>query len=427
VKAFALFVVTLATALCAAGGAWADEARPGVSVIKVEGAIGPATATYISRAIEEAFAKGSQCLVIKLDTPGGLLDTTKEIVREFLAAPVPVVVYVEPEGAGAISAGLFITLAAHVAAMAPATNIGAAHPVTPGREMDSVMKEKIVSYAVSYIETIAARRDRNVEWAKAAVRESASITSERALELNVIDLVAKDLPELLRKIDGRQIEGRTLRTADAEVVEIEMRLRERVFQMLWRPEVMMILMLIAIYGIIGELSNPGAIIPGMVGAIAFILLLYMAAALPINVAGFALIGLAIVLFIIEVFTPTYGVLTAGGIVAFVLGALMLFDHPDAAFQLSLVWVIPAAVVTALFFAFVVGAGLRAQSLPVRAGRETLIGKTVPALTRIDQQRGRVFVEGEYWSAVSDGPVEEGQLVEIVGIEGLTLKVKPKTS
>jgi membrane-bound serine protease (ClpP class) len=401
-----------------------------VCLINVEGAIGPATATYIARSIDEAAGAGAECLIIQLDTPGGLLDSTKAIVQKFLESKVPVVVYVAPPGAWAGSAGCFITIAADVAAMAPTTSIGAAHPVSIGggeQKADPAMKQKLENFATSYIETIAARRKRNVEWAKSSVRESSAITAEKALELNVIEIIAKDLPDLLKQLDGREVAGKTLKTAGAETNRLPMTLRERVFQMVWRPEVMFVLMLITIYGIIGELSNPGAVLPGVVGAIALILLLYMAAILPVNVAGFALIALAIALFVVDVFAPTHGVLTVGGIVAFFLGSLMLFDRAEPVYRLSLALIIPATAVTAAFFTFVVAAGLRAQFLPVRAGRETMLGRVVPALTRIDAQGGRVFVEGEYWNATSNEPVEPGQPVEIVDVQGLILKVKRKQS
>jgi membrane-bound serine protease (ClpP class) len=400
-----------------------------VGLIKVKGAIGPATASYIARAIDVASERGDTCLVIELDTPGGSLDSTKEIVQTFYASKVPTVVYVFPDGAWAGSAGCFITLAADVAAMCPGTSIGAAHPVSvgPGGEekTSDVMKEKLENFASSYIASIAQKRGRNEEWAKSSVVTSQSITATKALELKVIDLIAKDLPDLLSQLDDREVGGKTLKTANASVVDIPMTTQERVLQLLSHPELMMILMLVAIYGIIGELSNPGAILPGVVGAIALVLVLYMATILPVSTAGLALIGLAVVLFIVDIYAPTHGVLTFGGIVAFFLGALMLFNRADPAFRLSLVYIIPATLVTAAFFIFVVGAGLRAQFLPVRAGRETMLGKTVPALARIDAGTGKIFVEGEYWNAVSDVPIEPGHPVEIVGINGLTLKVKPK--
>jgi membrane-bound serine protease (ClpP class) len=401
-----------------------------VGLIKINGAIGPATASYIARAIDVAAARDYACLIIELDTPGGLLDSTKEIVQKFYASPVPTVVYVSPSGGGAGSAGCFITLAADVAAMAPNTTIGAAHPVSMGgageEKTDDVMRKKLENYASSFMEGIAEKRGRNVEWAKSSVVSSESITAEKALDLKVIDLIANDMPDLLKQLDGREVGEKVLKTAGAKVAPIPMSAREKLFQVLWRPEVMLVLMLITIYGIIGELSNPGAILPGVVGAIALILALYMAAILPINAAGLALMGLAITLFIIDVFAPTHGILTFGGIVAFFLGALMLFNRAEPGFRLSLYYIIPATALTALFFIFVVGAGLRAQLLPVRAGRETMLGKTAPALARIDAAGGKVFIEGEYWNAVSDAPVEPGREVEIVGINGLTLKVKPKS-
>lgn len=415
-------------ALVAAGSFTSLQAGT-VGLLKVNRAIGPATASYIARGIQVAAARGDACLVVQLDTPGGLLDSTKDIVQSFYGSPVPIIVYVAPSGANATSAGCFITLAADVAAMAPNTSIGAAHPVAMGgggsqEKPDEVMKEKLENYASSYIEAIAEKRGRNVEWARASVTKSESVTAEKALNLKVIDLIAKDMPDLLAKLDGREINGKKLQTAGAAVVDIRMMARERFFQVLWRPEVMLILMLAAIYGIIGELSNPGAILPGVVGGIALILALYMGAILPINVAGLALIGLAVVLFIADIFAATHGVLTFGGIVSFFLGALMLFNRSEPAFRLSLAWIIPATLVTAAFFVFVVGAGIRAQFLPVQAGRETLVGKKVASVGGIGTAGGKVFVEGEYWNAVSEVPIEAGRPVEIVAVHGLTLQVRP---
>ncbi len=413
-----------------AGGSAADLFAADVALIKIDGAIGPATASYIGRAIDVADRRSDACLIIELDTPGGLLESTKVIVQKFYSSSVPTVVYVAPSGASATSAGCFITMAADFAAMAPSTSIGAAHPVSlgpggAGGEEGDVMKQKGENYAVGFIKGIAQKRGRNEAWAEASVRQSAAITAAEALATNVIDLIAKDLPDLLKQLDGREVKGKALKTAAAKVVEIPMSFPEKALQLLARPEMFLVLVLVAMYGIIGELTNPGAILPGVVGAIAVLLGMYVVAILPVNIAGLALIGLAAVLFIIDIYAPTHGVLTFGGIVAFFLGALMLFNRGDPAFRLSLAYIIPATLITAAFFIFVVGAGVRAQLLPVRAGGETMLGKTVAALGRIDGRSGKVFVEGEYWNAVSDAPIEPGQPAEIVGIQGLTLKVKPK--
>src|ERR1700730_3268610 len=404
-----------------------------VCFITVEGPISPTTAGYVSRAVDETASQGGQCLIIQLNTPGGLLDSMQRIVQKLLASPVPTVVYVAPTGATAASAGCFITLAADIAAMAPATTIGAAHPVAlsaiGGNEdtrSDSTMTKKLENFAASYIQAIAARRSRNVEWAESAVRESSSITAEKARDLKVIEIIAMDRNDLLRQLDGRVVNSKSVKTASAQIVEIKMSAAEQIFQTAWRPEVMYILLLIAIYGIIGELNTPGAILPGVVGGIALLLALYMAAILPVNITGLLLIGLAIGLFIIDVFAPTHGVLTVGGIVAFLIGSLMLFNRQDPVFRLSLRYIIPGVILTAVFFVVIIGSGLRAQRLPVKVGTETMIGKTVSALTPIDLTGGKIFLEGEYWNATSDTPVEKGQLVQINAVEGLTLKVQPKT-
>jgi membrane-bound serine protease (ClpP class) len=399
-----------------------------IGLIKINGPIGPATANYISRAIDLAASQNDEFLVIQLNTPGGLANSMDNIVQEFYASRVPVVVYVSPEGAMAGSAGVYITLAADIAAMAPHTTIGAAHPVEMGNEgetTNSIMMQKVGNAYTKVMQTIAEKRHRNVEWAKSSVTASVAITSEEALKLKVIDLIATNIPDLLQKLNGRSVNGNTLKTAGSIVIEIPMSAGEKFFQLFWQPEVMMLLMLIAIYGIIAEMSHPGAIFPGVAGALALILLLYMSATLPLNIAGLALILLALALFVVDIFAPTHGVLTGGGIIAFFLGSLMLFNHAPKAYQLPMTWIVSTTIVTAAFFVFFVSKGIRAQRLPKSAGVETMIGKTVAALSRIDSAGGKVFIEGEHWNAVSEIPIETGQPVEIAGIEGLTLKVKPK--
>ena len=405
-----------------------------VGLIKINGAIGPGTASYIARAVDTAAEQHDECLIIQLDTPGGLLDSASQIVETFYASKVPIVVYVAPAPARAGSAGVFITMAANVAVMAPYTRIGAAHPVEIGasgdvEKTDDTMKQKIENDTVSFARSIAQKRHRNEDWAKSSVLDSASITAEEALKTNVIDFLAVDLNDLLKQLNGRHIadfngvNSVTLNTANASVVEIPMNYWENFSQVFLRPEVMFILMLMVIYGIIGELSSPGAILPGVVGAVALVLVLYMSAVLPVNVTGLVLIGLALLLFIADAFATTHGILTAGGIITFFLGSLMLFSHGGPGYHLSLSWIIPGTVVTALFFIFIVSKAVAAQQRPAYSGREAIAGKTAKVIARTDASGGKVFFEGETWNAVSPTAVEAGQSVEITGIEGLTLKVR----
>ena len=401
-----------------------------VGLIKIGGPIGPATANYISRALDVAASQGDECLIIQLNTPGGLMSSMNDIIQDFYASRVPTVVYVAPEGAMAGSAGTYITMAADIAAMAPHTTIGAAHPIDLGAANETtndIEMQKMGNAYEKVIQNIAEKRHRNANWARSSVKDSVAITSEEALHTNVVDLIATNVPDLLQKLDGRSVNGKTLKTAGASVVEIPMILSEQLFQLFWQPEVMMLLMLVAIYGIIAEMSHPGAIFPGVAGALALILLLYMSATLPLNIAGLALVLLAVALFIIDIFAPTHGVLTIGGIIAFFLGVLMLFNREPSGYHLPMTWVVAATLVTSAFFIFFVSKGIRAQFLPKRAGAETMIGKTVSAKSRIDAAGGKVFIEGELWNAVSEIPVETGQNVEVTGLEGLTLKVKPKTN
>jgi len=288
------------------------------------------------------------------------------------------------------------------------------------------MQKKIFNYSESFIESIANRRDRNAEWARSAVRDGEAITAKEALELNVIDLIANDREELLNAVDGRVVNGDTLATRNATITEVPTNLAENLLGFVMRPEVILILTMIAIYGIIGEVTNPGAIVPGVAGIIALILVLYASAAMPINIAGFALIGLAIVLFIAEAFTPTFGLLIAGGSVSFFLGALMLFQDLPESMELSWAWLIPATILTTLFFIWIVTEGIRVQFTNNHTGKESMIGKRVEVVEDIDSHDGLVFVSGEYWNAVSDESIAKGEECEIVAIKGLTIKVKPIT-
>lgn len=410
------------------GNAAASESREPatVTVLRVNGIIGPTTAQYIERGLLKSIDNEDEALIIVLDTPGGLLDSTQDIVQAMLGTEHPTAVFVSPSGANAGSAGTFITLAAHVAAMAPATNIGAASPVSMGGgEMDTVAQKKIFNFSESFIESIAEQRGKNVEWAKSAVRDGASITANEALDINVIDLIAEDLQDLLNQMDGMEIEGKILRTGGAEPVELPRNLAEIFFGFIIRPEVMLILTLIAIYGIIGEVTNPGGIIPGVSGVIALILLLYGVAAMPINIAGFILIGLAILLFVAEAFTPAFGLLIGAGAVAFFLGALMLFQDLPEEISLSLFWLIPATLLTTAFFAWIVTYGVKSLFKPPVTGLESTIGKRAEVSDTITPDvPGRVFFDGEYWTAESEFELKEGEHAEIVEYKGLRVVVKP---
>ncbi len=407
-----------------------------VKLIEFEGTIGPTTTDYLERAMQISVEEGAEALIIRMDTPGGLLVSTQDIVRLILDSDIPIVVYVAPEGAGAGSAGVFITLSAHVAAMAPATNIGAATPVQMGGgdfdddvedEEDedlSTQERKMINFVESYIEGIAERRGRNAEWAKEAVRDASTIGSSEALEINVIDLIADDLDELLEKMDGREVDDFVLNTSGATVEEIPMSMRESALRFLFNPQVMLILLLVALYGIIGELGNPGAIIPGTLGVIALLLLLYATAAMPVNILGYVLIGLAVILMIIEVFTPTFGLLTAGGVFSFILGAFMLFEEFSPGDWQAWAYILPAAILTAILISLIVSAGIRAQFGKTRMGTEAYVGQKAEVVQKVTPTGGKVLYMGEYWNAESDSIIKEGEPCEITGTQGLKLMVKP---
>jgi len=422
----------------------AAGSRTGRHVLRVviDGAISPASAEFIQDAIERADEEDADAVVILLDTPGGLVESTREIVQSMMASPVPVVVYVAPSGARAGSAGVFLTLAAHVAAMAPGTNIGAATPVSMGggglpggpAPADSAidqaggdaLERKILNDTVAFIRTIAERRGRNADWAELAVTEGASITETAALEQNVVDLVATSLPSLLEEIDGREVElfdrRAALRTAGADVRTFEKGLRFKILDTIANPNIAFILMMIGIYGIFFELMNPGAILPGVVGGISLLLAFFALQALPVNYAGVLLILFSLILFIAEVKVLSHGLLTVGGVVAFVLGATMLFDSPGSLLRVSWSVIIPAALLTAGFFAVVMGLAYRIWKTKPTTGREGLIGERAVVRRRVDPE-GQVMVRGELWRARADEALDPGESVEVVGVDGLTLEVR----
>ncbi len=407
-------------------------AAPVVHRITIDGPIAPSTSRFILRAIREAEAETAEALIVVLDTPGGLLKSTDEITKAILNARVPVVVYIAPRGARAASAGVFITYAAHIAAMAPATHLGAATPVSvgggEGRE-DKTLITKITNDAVANIRAMARRRGRNADWGEKAVRQAVSITEEDALRLNVINLVAEDASDLLRKLNGRTVDTDrgpvTLRTAQARAVDRGMDLTERFLTLLSDPNIGFILMNIGILGVMVELYNPGAILPGVVGGIALILGLASFAILQVNAAGLLLIAFAMLLFIADIKVPGHGVLTVGGVIAFIFGAILLTERQAPVLQISLRLIIAVATLLAAFFLFAVGAGLRAQRAAPRSGGERLMGAVGIARSRLDPE-GMVHVQGEMWTAVAvDGPINDGQTVRVVALDGLRLRVKPE--
>lgn len=406
---------------------YSEEKAP-VFIATVEGIINPATSKFITESIDRAVREGGQCLIIYLDTPGGLMDSMRDIVKKILASPIPIVVYVGPSGARAASAGVFITMAAHIAVMAPGTHIGAAHPVTLGAEgkESKTMSEKIVNDTVSYIKTIAKTRGRNVDWAEKAVRKSVSVTEEEALKLNVIDLISPDVQELLTKVDGRVVKSdgvtRTLLTKGVRPQSIEMSWRYRLLDIISNPTIAYILLMLGIYGIFFELSNPGAILPGVVGGIFLILAFYALQMLPINFAGLALILFAIILFIAEIKVVSHGLLSVGGVISLFLGSLMLIENPTEYMRVSLSVVIPAVLVSAAFFTFAVTKAIKARLTKPTTGMEGLIGEIGVVTTAIVPE-GKVYVHGEFWNALSDQRIEVGEKVQVVGVINLRLKVK----
>lgn len=397
--------------------------------ININGGINPSSAEFINKSIRQAEKENAECLLIHLNTPGGLVTSTRGIVTDILQSRVPVIVYISPTGAHAGSAGVFITMAANIAAMAPETNMGAAHPVSLQGSMDSTMNEKVMNDAAAFIKTIAMKRNRNVEWAEDAVRNSVSITEHEALEKNVIDLVALNDAVLLDQVNGKEVQMnngvKILHTKNAKVKKVEMGFFQKILDRISDPNVAYILMMLGFYGIMFELFNPGAILPGIAGVIFLIFAFYSMNTMPVNYAGVGLIIFGIILFLLEIKIISHGMLAIGGIVSVLLGSLILFrsSSTENFVTLSRGLIFAVTAVTSLFFLFVVGMGIKAQRAKPASGNEILIGKfgqTIEAL----HPAGSVRVNGELWKAESmSGSINENEKIVVKGIKNLTLYVE----
>jgi len=403
-----------------------------VVLLKIDGIINPAASAFVERGIEKAREKNAECLIIQMDTPGGLLKSTRVIVSSFLESKIPIVVYVSPGGAQAGSAGVFITMAAHIAAMAPGTNIGAAHPVDMEGKMDSVMSEKVTNDAAAFIRTIAEKRNRNLKWAENAVRKSQAITETEALDTNVIDLIAKNVDDLLTQIDGRQVETMsgttTLHTKGALIEQMEMGWAEKLLDLLSNPNIALILFQLGTIGLILELYNPGSIFPGIVGVISLVLAFYSMHTLPINYAGLALIIFGIVLFLLEIKIMSHGMLAIGGTVSLFLGSIMLIRTSSVLEFVELSWsvIFASVIISTFFFVFILGLGIKAQRRKPTTGIEGLIGEAGQVIETLKPE-GVVRVHGELWNAESlSGTIQKGNRIRVVRINGLKLLVEPFT-
>ena len=399
-----------------------------VVVLKLQEPITPLTSAKVKEALSRAEELSAAALVIELDTPGGLVTTTRKIVKMILNAEVPVVVYVYPPGGQAASAGTFITLAAHIAAMAPGTNIGAAHPVTMGQKMDEEMSKKMENDLAAFARSLASLRGRNADWAERAVRESISATAKEALKLKVIDLVAKDLPELLQKIEGKKVKlldrEVVLHTRGVQVVYLKEDLRSRILRLITNPNIAYILLMIGLAGLYFELSHPGAILPGVVGAICLVLAFYAMHLIPVNYAGLLLILLSGVLFFLEIKITSYGLLALAGFISLVLGSLMLFGKNPAGLRLAYQVLVPVLASVALFLSGVTYLAVKAVRRRPTTGPEGLVGERGRAITPVGPRGGQVFVHGEIWQAESEEEIPAGEEVVVEQVLGFKLKVRP---
>lgn len=419
-------ILALILAWGASGAAWAQEAAP-IYVMRISGAITPAAAGYLGSGIGKAHEAGAQALLVELDTPGGLATSMRDMVKQILNAPLVIIVYVAPSGAQAASAGVFITLAADIAAMAPGANIGAATPVTSeGKDIEGAMGKKVTNDMVAHIQGIAKERGRNLEWAEMAVREAVSAPASEALRLKVIDLTAETRQDLLDQVDGRKIERQglstTLATQNAPLVTLSESLRDRVLKALADPNIAAILMMLGLAGLYFELTNPGAVLPGVVGALCLILAAYSMQMLPVNFVGVLLIILAVVLFILEVSVISYGLLSIGGVASLTIGLLMLFDADQDYFRVSIGVIVPLVVITSAFFLTLTALAVRAHLRKSATGMSGLIGLKGPVKVW-SGAFGKVFVHGEWWSATGPEGLNPGDLVEVTRADGLKLTVR----
>ncbi|MBE9548231.1 MAG: nodulation protein NfeD [Proteobacteria bacterium] len=425
----------------------ADQPDHRAVLVDVQGPIGPATTDFLVNSLEHAAAQNAELLIIRLDTPGGLDASTRDIVKAILNSPVPVATFVAPEGARAASAGTYILYASHIAAMSPATNVGAATPVSiiptkapprkegqAGDEKDSTaadpvdaMSRKAINDAVAYVRGLAGKHNRNVDWAELAVREAASITAKKALEIGVIDLIAKDIPDLLEQVHGKTVNvqgrDRVMDTRSLLVEQLEPGWKSELLAVITNPTMAYLLLLIGVYGLMLEGYNPGAILPGVVGAICLLIALYAFQMLPVNYAGLALIILGIILMIGEAIAPSFGVLGIGGIISIVIGSIILIDTDVPGYMVSRPLIGAIALTSALGLMAIIGIAMKARYRPVVSGREQLVGAEGTALLAFDNQ-GDVFVHSERWNAVTEAPLREGEVIIVTGIDGLTLKVRP---
>lgn len=399
-----------------------------IFIARFKGPIGPVASDYLTNAIAEAELSEGQCLIIEMDTPGGLDESMRDIIQAILNSEVPVCVYVFPSGARAASAGAFILLSAHIAAMAPGTNAGAAHPVSMGGEkIDSIMREKMTNDAAAYAISLADKRKRNKRWAEDIVRKSISTPAKEAVRIGAVDLLAENEDDLIDKLDGRETKTesgeKVIKTTDQPVRRVPMSIKHKLLLILTNPNIAYVLLLIGIYGLFFELQNPGAIFPGVLGTIALILAFYSFQMLPINYAGVALIILAAILFILELQITSHGLLTIGGIISFILGSIILFESDVPYLRTSMSLIAIAAIVTGLFFLLIVGLGIRAQFKRPKTGTEGLVGVPGIAKTQV-KKTGTVLVHGELWNAESDEVIKAGTKIVVTEVkEGMLLKVK----